>query len=192
MVVAARTLFAQRGVDAVGTREIAEAAGVTHGLVRHHFGSKQGVWQAVVDAADAEFAATLQPLEDAITRTETESPCEPDTAAFIEGFVSACARQPDIARLLVHEGSVRNDRLDYLLGSLNSARAAVAPVAARLRARGALPDVDDDEFLLLLLFAGMLPFGVPALAQGVLGQPLAPDRHARVLLAMLFSGTSDR
>ncbi len=191
-MAAARTLFAQRGVDAVGTREIAGAAGVTHGLVRHHFGSKQGVWQAVVDAADAEFAATLQPLADAITRTETESPCEPDTAAFIEGFIRACARQPDIARLLVHEGSVPNDRLDYLLGSLNSARAAVAPVAARLRAGGALPDVDDDEFLLLLLLAGMLPFGVPALAQGVLGQPLSPDRHARVLLATLFSGTSDR
>lgn len=192
LVAAARTLFAQRGVDAVSTRQIAEAAGVSHGLVRHHFGSKRGVWRAVVDAADAEFASILKPLGDAFTGTDPEGPCEPDTSAFIEGFIRACARQPDIAQLLVHEGSVQNDRLDYILESLAGARAAVAPVAARLRACGALPDVNDDEFLLLLLSAGMLPFGLPALAQGVLGRPLSPERHARVLLAALFSGESGR
>jgi AcrR family transcriptional regulator len=37
---AALRLFAERGVDRATIRDIAEAAGVSAGLVRHHFGSK--------------------------------------------------------------------------------------------------------------------------------------------------------
>ena len=52
IVDAARHLFATRGFDAVGLREIADAAGTTHGLLRHHFGTKLAVWQTVADDAD--------------------------------------------------------------------------------------------------------------------------------------------
>lgn len=181
VVAAARALFAERGVDAVGTRHIAAAAGVAHGLVRHHFGSKAGVWHAVVDAADAEFAAALIPLADAVDGGGR------DVADFVAGFVDACARQPDIARLLVHEGTVGGERLDQLLERLNNARATFAPISARLRAAGRLSDIDDDEFLLLLLMAGMMPFGLPALTQGLLGRPLSPQRHAQLLVETLLS-----
>lgn len=40
---AALRLFAERGVDAATVRDIAKAAGVSGGLVRHHFGSKDGL-----------------------------------------------------------------------------------------------------------------------------------------------------
>ena len=42
-------LFAERGVDGATIRDIARAAGVSGGLVRHHFGSKE----ALRDACDA-------------------------------------------------------------------------------------------------------------------------------------------
>jgi AcrR family transcriptional regulator len=38
---AARRLFAERGVNGVTVREIAQAAGVTHGLVHRYFGTKE-------------------------------------------------------------------------------------------------------------------------------------------------------
>src|SRR5215469_12545555 len=40
-------LFADRGPDGVSVRQIAGAAGVSPGLVLHHFGSKEGLRQAV-------------------------------------------------------------------------------------------------------------------------------------------------
>ncbi len=42
-------LFAARGVDAVTVREIAAAAGVSHALVLHHYGSKQRLREVVDD-----------------------------------------------------------------------------------------------------------------------------------------------
>jgi TetR/AcrR family transcriptional regulator, regulator of cefoperazone and chloramphenicol sensitivity len=46
---AALRLFAQRGIDGATIRDIAKAAGVSAGLVRHHFGSKE----ALRDACDS-------------------------------------------------------------------------------------------------------------------------------------------
>jgi len=46
---AALELHARQGADHTTIRQVAELAGVTHGLVRHHFGSKAGLRQAVVD-----------------------------------------------------------------------------------------------------------------------------------------------
>ena len=39
---AALRLFAERGIEATPVRDIANAAGVSGGLVRPHFGSKEG------------------------------------------------------------------------------------------------------------------------------------------------------
>jgi AcrR family transcriptional regulator len=46
---AALRLFAERGIEGASIRDIAKAAGVSSGLVRHHFGSKE----ALRDACDS-------------------------------------------------------------------------------------------------------------------------------------------
>ena len=49
LIQSASLLFAQRGIAGVSIREIAQHAQVNHGLVHRHFGSKEGLVQAVLD-----------------------------------------------------------------------------------------------------------------------------------------------
>lgn len=48
LIETATRLFAERGPAGVGVREIAAEAGVNHGLIHRHFGSKEGLLQAVM------------------------------------------------------------------------------------------------------------------------------------------------
>ncbi|MEV4345271.1 helix-turn-helix domain-containing protein [Actinoplanes sp. NPDC049596] len=52
---AAIELFAERGVEAATIRDIAQAAGVSSGLLRHHFGSKEGLRDACDEFALSEL-----------------------------------------------------------------------------------------------------------------------------------------
>ncbi|MEU8815408.1 helix-turn-helix domain-containing protein [Actinoplanes sp. NPDC048796] len=52
---AAIELFAERGIEAATIRDIAQAAGVSSGLLRHHFGSKEGLRDACDEYALSEL-----------------------------------------------------------------------------------------------------------------------------------------
>lgn len=64
---AAIQLFAERGVDGATVRDIAQAAGVSSGLLRHHFGSKEGLR----DACDEYVMARITELGIQFTETMT-------------------------------------------------------------------------------------------------------------------------
>jgi TetR/AcrR family transcriptional regulator, regulator of cefoperazone and chloramphenicol sensitivity len=59
---AALVLFAERGIDGATIRDIAKAAGVSSGLVRHHFGSKEGLR----DACDSYALDRLKGLKEEV------------------------------------------------------------------------------------------------------------------------------
>jgi len=59
--VAAR-LFAERGFDATSVREIVEASGVTKPTLYYHFGSKQGLGEAILTQPLATLAAKMAAL----------------------------------------------------------------------------------------------------------------------------------
>lgn len=57
---AALRCFATQGISGTTMRTIAEAAGVSHGLLRHHFGSKDGLIAAVDDHVLRVFSEALE------------------------------------------------------------------------------------------------------------------------------------
>ena len=59
----AAELFAQRGVNSVSVRQLAKAAGVNHGLVHRHFGSKEGLLKAVMTRLADDVALQMGPAE---------------------------------------------------------------------------------------------------------------------------------
>jgi AcrR family transcriptional regulator len=58
VITAAIDLFAHQGPAAVSIRQIAAHAGVNHGLVHRHFGSKQALLTLVLDELSSELAAS--------------------------------------------------------------------------------------------------------------------------------------
>jgi AcrR family transcriptional regulator len=60
VIAAAEALFAERGYSAVSVRDLAAAAGVNHGLIHRHFGSKDGVLQAVLQGMFSDVGAAAR------------------------------------------------------------------------------------------------------------------------------------
>ena len=59
LVAAARRLFAAHGFAEVPTDSIATAAGVTRGALYHQFADKMALFEAALDAVEADIAARL-------------------------------------------------------------------------------------------------------------------------------------
>jgi len=60
LMTAAIALFARKGYAATTVREIVEAAGVTKPVLYYHFGSKEGIFLAMMRDALGEFEATAR------------------------------------------------------------------------------------------------------------------------------------
>lgn len=58
-------LFSDRGYEATSVREICEAAGITKPTLYHFYGSKEGVYRALVEGTFEEFRAGLSRLLEA-------------------------------------------------------------------------------------------------------------------------------
>lgn len=59
IVEAALTIFASRGYDGATTREIAKEAGVSSGLIHHHFKDKDSLWHLVGSRISEEFVEAI-------------------------------------------------------------------------------------------------------------------------------------
>jgi AcrR family transcriptional regulator len=59
LVDAGRELFAAYGYAGAGQEEIVERAGVTRGALSHHFGTKEGLFRAVVESVEEELTTRI-------------------------------------------------------------------------------------------------------------------------------------
>src|ERR1700758_1105142 len=66
---AALELFAASGFEGASTRTIAERAGVNLPAIQYYFGSKEGLYRAVVEQFSQEMRAGVAPIAERI-RTE--------------------------------------------------------------------------------------------------------------------------
>ena len=57
-------LFCELGYSRVSLRNISEQAGVSHSLIRYHFGSKENIWYAVSDALHLFIGQYIEQLVD--------------------------------------------------------------------------------------------------------------------------------
>lgn len=107
---AALAAFARDGYEGTSVRDLNAALGVSHNLIHRRFGSKLGLWQATVDRWFTEFRARLDPVLDAIEPGRPLAAFRP----FVVAFVEASAEQPDLLRMMMLEGAIESERLEYV------------------------------------------------------------------------------
>ena len=87
---AAMALFGTEGVAASSLRAVARAAGVSPGLIVHHFGSKQGLIQAVDEAVLRRINAALSEVPIEGSGAELIAQRAEIVAAFLRGQPALC------------------------------------------------------------------------------------------------------
>lgn len=146
LIATARAAFARDGYAASSMVAITAEAGLTRGALYHHFGGKEGLFEAVVRQIDGELGAKLEAVWDGIAdkRTALRATC----AAFLDS-----ALDPEIQRILfVDAPAVLGQRLRQMdeesaIGALTEALDDLA------QAHGA--DIPDAEMLARVLNAAM-------------------------------------
>lgn len=185
---AALAVFAERGFAGASLRDIAAKAGSAHGLIRHHFGSKDGIWRAAVDHAISRHLRALEPH----MQRAADPGADPLAAgrATVRDSLTMMACHPEIVRLILHEGMVASPHLTYALDRFGPIGDAMQPLFDRLQAAGYLTAFDHRTFFLHLLMAGGGPIACPAVSAWVLKtqtfDAAEEERHIERFIDTLF------
>jgi len=118
-------LFSEKGYDATSVREICEAAGITKPTLYHFYGSKEGVYRAIVEGALERFRA------DMVRALVGEGTLRNRLVRMACAYVDATVREPDLARFimaLIHNpprSAPATDFVGFYEGILSEATRAV-------------------------------------------------------------------
>ncbi|GAB5501454.1 MAG: hypothetical protein Pyrs2KO_01090 [Pyruvatibacter sp.] len=190
ILAAAGRHFAADGFGATSLRDIADSAGMTHGLIRHHFGTKDDLWKAVVDDFIAQVAERQLPLFDKIDEDDPVDLLK----AFITQFMRQTADMPEVAKLMLKEGGEQGPHLDYLVARILPVHELITPVFERVQKAGYLTEHDPESFFIFLVMLCSVPFALAPFTNKFYRDDIAGDAgveaHINRVLSTLFPKTT--
>jgi AcrR family transcriptional regulator len=172
IVDAARAVFAERGFRAGSLRDVGERAGVSAANVLHHFGSKERLLVAVLEARDAGGGDELL---DRFRHGEITS--------ALRGLVLANSRDRDVVRLFATLAAEATDpghpAHDYFRTRYAEIRSYVTTAIEHAREQGSLPPGPDAELVASSLVAVMDGLQTQWLLDETFDMTAAFDAHLR-------------
>jgi AcrR family transcriptional regulator len=152
ILAAATRLIAERGPDAVGLKEVARGAGVSHALVTHYFGT----YAALVDEALATHIRTARAAFFArLAQTKDD-----DVAGWLEHLFRVTS-DPLYARVAAWGSlSRRLDAEEFFPRREQGLRAVVDALVQRYRARGTEIDRDNLEQFLVVMLTSAIGYAI--------------------------------
>jgi TetR/AcrR family fatty acid metabolism transcriptional regulator len=133
---AAVRVFARKGYHTSRVGDIAEEAGVAHGLLYHYFRSKEELLETI-------FRETWRDVLDAVRSVEeTDESARERLAGIAKILLRAWRRDPDLVRVLVREVT-RSSHLQRQIDEIDEAFAGLERIIARGQADAEFrPDID--------------------------------------------------
>jgi TetR/AcrR family transcriptional regulator len=191
IIKAALNEFAERGFEGASLRDIASRAGTTHGLIRHHFGSKDTVFRACVDYAvevyGREEASVIQNVPANLDNPKLLIEAH---KKIIRNFAHVSAKNPFFMQILMHEGSQQTERLEYIFQKIALLNEQHQTFFNRLSATGVLEQFDKNSCFLFVLTNLGLVFGLTAVSSQYVGGNILSDKqveaHADRIIATLY------
>jgi TetR/AcrR family fatty acid metabolism transcriptional regulator len=145
---AAVRVFAHRGFHTSRVGDIAEEAGVAHGLLYHYFSSKEEVLETV-------FRDNWSELLDAFARIEASeaTPLE-QLAAIAKTLLRAWRERPDLVRVMVREVA-RSPQLQGQVDEIREGFQLIQRVIERGQAEGSFRDDVDPRLASWIFYGGL-------------------------------------
>jgi AcrR family transcriptional regulator len=153
---AAERLFGARGPDAVGLKDVAGEAGVSHALVSHYFGTYEGLVDAVLEQRAEGLRARLEALL-------AEPSAEVRPGRLFDELWGALADPTSVRLTAWGLLSGRADSKDFFPARVQGMRVVADLLEARMRdAKGGAAKVSraDIEFLVTMSFVVTLGYGL--------------------------------
>jgi TetR/AcrR family transcriptional regulator, fatty acid metabolism regulator protein len=126
---AAVHVFARKGYHTCRVGDIAEEAGVAHGLLYHYFDSKEALLEAVFRQTWSELLAAFAEVE------ASGEPARDQLRSVAAILLRAWRRDPDLVRVLVRE-IARSPDLQRLIDEVGRALEAIERIVERGQAAG--------------------------------------------------------
>jgi TetR/AcrR family transcriptional regulator len=183
IVAAAERHFADHGFEAARLEDIAAEVGIRRAAIFYHFGDKDELYAAVLDAV----------FEGALAAMPTQGSPAERLEASLTGWIDYVARRPSVARLILREAAGAQPGAASAL--LRAGRAPVEAFRAAIEegvASGELaPRVDPHRFISLMGATTVFHFAaMPWLTRDVPFDPWSPaelERHKREILLVARS-----
>ena len=120
LLAAGRTLFARRGYDGASVRAITELAGANLGAITYHFGTKRGLYAAVLEQGLGPLAQRIESV------ARSEGNALDRTLGIVETYFDHLAEHADLPHLLLQEVAAGKPPPDVVRGILQRIMAAIA------------------------------------------------------------------
>jgi TetR/AcrR family transcriptional regulator len=179
LIHAARKLMAAGGFDGTSIRALTEEAGANLGAVTYHFGSKEGLYNAVLDEVVAPFREQVRLLRD--------MPMSPLSRLeyFIRGMFEHLRENPDMPRFMVQEIVLGDEPSPHIMETIKTVAPILVGIIQEGQAVGAIRKGDATLMALSTLSQPIyLTIMPPVLASDALksaGVPqprMSPEDHA--------------
>jgi len=187
---AARVAFARNGFEGSNIRDIADQVGVTHTLIRYHFGNKQELWMAVVDDMFDELSFIMSPEQTGKLDLTTRGGLK----EWLRIYVRYCAQHPEHVRITINESMVHTERLDYMVNRVRRSHTVLIPVLQSLMREGVVPEVWLVSFFHIVSSICQMPFALSTaigrLYEVDMTSDAAIEAHTEAVLALLLGERS--
>lgn len=148
ILLAAKSVFLEKGFDAAYIKTIAEKAKVNTNLIFHHFGDKLNLWQQVKQSILA--ASYLEPQYDL-------SSAKSFFSSLIEYRFQLYGEYPDLVRLLQWQEVAANE--SELVGTDVNSPNAWLPAITSFQKNGQInQSIDAQQIMLFIIFSTHAPF----------------------------------